>query len=88
MSHFQVAHQPGQRSFVADCDGAQALLTYRRLGADLVDFNHTYVPKAARGSGVAEKLVRTAAQWARSEGYEIVASCWYARRVLGLDASD
>jgi predicted GNAT family acetyltransferase len=35
-----------------------------------------------RGSGVAEKLVRTGIRWAREQGYEMTASCWYAKRFL------
>lgn len=80
-----VVHKPEQCSFVADCDGAQALLTYRLLADSQVDFNHTYVPRAARGSGVAAKLVNTAAEWAHEQGLTIKASCWYARKVLSLD---
>lgn len=85
MSTYKVVHKPEQCSFVADCDGAQALLTYRLLADRQVDFNHTYVPRAARGSGIAAKLVNTAAEWAREQGLTIKASCWYAHKVLGLD---
>ena len=84
MSSYQVVHKPEQCSFVADCYGQQALLTYRLLGGSRVDFNHTFVPKAARGSGIAVKLVTTAAQWARDQGLAIEASCWFARKVLRL----
>ena len=37
MSSYQVVHKPEQCSFVADCDGQQALLTYRLLGGSRVD---------------------------------------------------
>jgi predicted GNAT family acetyltransferase len=81
----QVIHKPDQCSFVADCDGAQALLTYRMLDNHTVDFNHTYVPKSARGTGIAAKLVNTASAWAHQNGYTIKASCWYAHKILSLD---
>lgn len=81
----EVVHKPELCSFVADCNGVQALLTYRLIGKGEVDFNHTYVPKAARGSGVAAKLVISAAEWAREQNLTIRASCWYARKVLRLD---
>ena len=84
MSTYLVEHKPEQCSFVADCDGQQALLTYRLLGDARVDFNHTYVPTVARGSGIAVKLVTTAAEWEREQGLEIQASCWFAKKVLRL----
>lgn len=81
---YEVIHKPEQCSFVADCDGQQALLTYRLKEGTKVDFNHTFVPKVARGSGVALKVVNTAADWAREQGLTIEASCWYAHKVLRL----
>lgn len=84
-SAFEVIHKPELCSFVADCNGAQALLTYRLMSDSRVDFNHTYVPKAARGSGVAAKLVKSADRWAQEQGLSVQASCWYARKVLNLD---
>ena len=80
----EVVHQPEHCSFIADCGGKQALLTYRMMPGGRVDFNHTYVPDEARGSGIAAKLVRVAAAWAREQELAIEASCWYARKVLRL----
>lgn len=84
MTATEVIHKPELCSFVVDCDGKQALLTYRLLGGGRVDFNHTFVPKSARGSGVAPRLVRTAAAWAKDQDLKVEASCWYARKVLQL----
>ena len=42
----------------------------------------TFVPESLRGQGIAEKLVRTGLAWAREQGYQIEASCWYVRRFL------
>lgn len=81
---YEVIHKPEQCSFVADCGGQQALLTYRIKEGSRVDFNHTFVPKVARGSGIALKLVNTAAAWAHDQGLTIEASCWYAAKVLRL----
>lgn len=76
-----VRHEPQRQRFVALVDGVESVADYR-LSGQRVDFNHTYVPDALRGRGVAEKLVRTALSWARQEGYQIEASCWYVRKFL------
>ena len=72
-------HQPEQRRFV---DGQEAVLEYRLLQDNGIDFTLTFVPESLRGQGIAEKLVRTALAWAREQSYVMQASCWYVRRFL------
>ena len=59
-----------------------AVMTYRMLDQGGVDFNHTYVPNSARGKGIADILVKEGLAWARTEGLDIQASCWYVRGKL------
>lgn len=76
-----ITHEPERQRFVCVVDGHESVADYR-LSGDKVDFNHTFVPDALRGRGIAEKLVREALAWARSEELHIEASCWYVRRFL------
>ncbi len=76
-----VRHQPERQRFVAVVDGHESVVDYRLSGQG-IDFNHTFVPDALRGRGVAEKLVRAALAWARAQNLRIEASCWYVRRFL------
>jgi predicted GNAT family acetyltransferase len=84
MTHIQ--HQPDRQRFVLDFDHHQAVLEYAldtsAGGVSIIDFHHTYVPAEFRGKGFAEKLVRTGFAWAKEQGYEIRASCWYAAKFL------
>jgi len=75
-------HQSQQHRFVSQVDDHEAVLEYRLLPDNAIDFTRTFVPEALRGQGIAEKLVRTGFAWAREQGYEIQASCWYAKRFL------
>ena len=75
-------HQPDQQRFILQANGDEAVLEYRLLPDDGIDFTYTFVPEALRGQGIAEKLVRTGLAWAREQGYEMQASCWYVRRFL------
>ncbi|HEX4881329.1 MAG TPA: GNAT family N-acetyltransferase [Porticoccaceae bacterium] len=77
-----VVHQPGRHRFLCLVDGQEAVLDYRQAGAGQVDFCHTYVPEALRGRGIAEALVHAGLAWARSEGLDTRASCWYVARWL------
>ncbi|HFD81633.1 MAG TPA: N-acetyltransferase [Gammaproteobacteria bacterium] len=77
-----IDHQPDRSRFVSLVDGQEAVLEYHLMPRNGIDFSYTYVPESLRGRGIAEKLVRTGLAWAREQGYEIEASCWYVRRFL------
>lgn len=47
---------------------------------------HTFVPPEARGRGIAEALVRRAAEDARAEGARVRPLCSYAALVLRRNA--
>ncbi|HVL02236.1 MAG TPA: GNAT family N-acetyltransferase [Dongiaceae bacterium] len=76
-----IVHQPEKSRFICDTGVGEAEMTYRLMGTS-VDFNHTYVPVAARGRGIAAVLVNTGLDWARSQGLSIKASCSYVRAHL------
>jgi len=80
--YMEIQHDTEQQRFVLQLEGGEAILEYRLLTGNGIDFSHTFVPPALRGRGVAEKLVRTGLSWARAQEYEIQASCWYVQRFI------
>ena len=78
----EIVHQPEHNRFVAELDGQQAVLEYRLLAEQRIDFTYTFVPPPLRGQGIAEKLVRTGLAWAREQAFSMQASCWYVQRFL------
>ncbi len=48
-----------------------------RLNGDEVDLYHTYVPEVFRGRGIAEKLCKTAFEYAKAHGMTVIPSCSY-----------
>lgn len=81
-----INHLSERNMFVIDIDGNRAELHYRlskqASGVTAIDFNSTFVPPAFRGRGLAEKLVRAGIKWAKEQGYELHASCWYAAKFI------
>lgn len=81
-----VRHLPEQNCFVVDYQDTQAVLQYvlskQYNGTMVIDFTSTFVPPEFRGKGIAEKLVRTGIKWAKEQGYELHASCWYAAKFI------
>lgn len=80
-----IHHLPDLHRFVVEQEGEESILHYALFdsaGKPAIDFNSTYVPPQLRGKGIAEKLVRTGIAWAKEQGYELHASCWYAAKFI------
>lgn len=84
-----IHHSPEQQKFTLAVAGTEAVLEYRLLPSAsedkqpaTINFTHTYVPPELRGRGLAESLVRHGLKWARAQGYQIRASCWYVNKFL------
>lgn len=76
-----VEHRPEEHQFILALDDGQGHLRYQLSGQD-IDFTSTFVPDNWRGRGLARELVDAGLAWARGEGYNIHASCWYVQKVL------
>lgn len=81
MTTAAITHQPAQQRFVLQLDGDEASVHYQ-LSGQHINFDHTYVPPAFRGKGLAEQLVRHALAWANAQQYQLSASCSYVQRFL------
>ena len=73
----QVEHNREAHRFYVELPGGRAELAYDELSDGILDLYSTYVPPAARGQGLAARLVEAAMAHARAEGLRIVPSCWY-----------
>ena len=78
---YEIQHQSDVKRFVLIKDGNECVLDYT-LNGDQIDFTHTYVPFRLRGQGLAEILVEQGITWAKEQGYELQASCWYVSKFL------
>lgn len=63
--------------YVVRLDDAEAEMTYRQRESGVLVFDHTLVPPAFRGTGIAAKLVHKGIEDARVEGNKIVPQCSY-----------
>lgn len=81
---YDIEHQVERTRFVLVKDTHECVLDYElHTGSELmIDFTHTYVPFALRGQGLAERLVEVGLAWAKEQGYQIEASCWYVKKFL------
>ncbi len=64
--------------FEATQEGQVAELIYRREGRRIT-YDHTTVPTALEGQGIAGRLAHDALEYARIEGLQVVPKCEYVR---------
>ena len=70
-----IHHEPAARRFATEVEGATAFISYRERKGRVLDFDHTSVPIASRGGGIASQLTAHALRYARDGGYKVVPSC-------------
>lgn len=68
--------------FVAQTEHGEATLKYKRADEDTLDFTSTFVPEAARGGGLGERLVLHAVDWADENGFHVIPTCPFVQHVL------
>ena len=76
-----VEHDVAGSRFVIRTDAGDAELLYSLVGSRIV-LEHTEVPPALRGHGLAQALARTALEYAREQALGVVPVCPLVRRYL------
>ena len=77
-----IRHEPKSQRFVSDAAGGTALIHYREARDRVLDFDHTFVPVALRGGGIASQLTEHALRYAREHGFKVIASCPFVAAYL------
>jgi hypothetical protein len=81
MSH-KTIHFPGKQRFeLRSGTGEPAVISYRQEG-DRVIIEHTHVPVALRGKGIAASITQDALLEARRLGWKIVPDCSYTESYI------
>ena len=72
-----IHHVPEIRRFTTSVDGHEGYVQYSQHG-DTLSIDHTIVPSAIGGRGIASDLVKAAVEFARNEGLKVHPACTYA----------
>lgn len=67
--------------FELDADGVTAFMNYR-LSGGVITLAHTETPAAARGRGIASRLVEGVLETVRARGLKVVPRCPFVRAYL------
>lgn len=77
-----IVHHAIPGRFVVEVDGHVARLDYEQ-DQGVMHINHTVVPEAIGGRGIAGRLVQAAFRHARDEGWKVRPECSYAAAWAG-----
>jgi len=79
---YRTIHFPGKQRFeLKDGPGEPAVISYRQRDSTIV-IEHTYVPPALRGKGIAAIITHDALLEARRLGWKIVPDCSYVETYI------
>ena len=78
----EIRHDEEQQRFVAEVDGAEAVVQYRQPDEHTLDLYRTYTPDALRGRGIAGRIVEAALEHAQAVGLRVVPTCPYVARFI------
>ncbi|KAK7939725.1 hypothetical protein WMY93_003051 [Mugilogobius chulae] len=83
-SQIRVEHDKKRRQFVIRLNGShdRAVLLYAYVGKKTVDLQHTEVPDAYRGRGIAKHLAKAAMDFVVEEDLKAHLTCWYIQKYV------
>ena len=77
--NYEVIHNKENKKFYCMIDGLESLMEYENSENNTLVFYHTYVPPLLRGKGIAEVLVKNAADFALNNGFKVNPTCSYTQ---------
>ncbi|KAI1896256.1 hypothetical protein AGOR_G00092930, partial [Albula goreensis] len=80
----RVEHDRKRRQFTVRLNGShdRAVLLYEYVGKRTVDLQHTEVPDAYRGRGIAKHLAKAAMDFVVEEDLKAHLTCWYIQKYV------
>ena len=76
MNDITVSHDAARHRFETEVDGHVGYVEYS-LGGGVMSIDHTIVPPAIGGRGIAGQLVKALVADAREQGFHVIPQCSY-----------
>jgi len=77
----EILHDIEKQKFYVIIDNLESHLEYVKVD-NVLNLNHTYVPDALRGKGIAGKIVKAALTYAEEKKLKIMPSCSYVAEYI------
>ena len=80
--NLEVRHESSAKRFAVRLGNQIAYLSYEKRSDKTIDYAHVYVPPEFRNRRIAEKLTKTALDYAGQKGLTVIPSCSYVAAYL------
>lgn len=87
MNNFTVTHDPAQEKFFIPFPEGEAVLHYKKIDEQTLDFYSTFVPTELRGKNIAATLVKAGLDYATTHHYKVIPNCSYVKLYLDRHSS-
>ncbi|MCF7912625.1 MAG: N-acetyltransferase [Candidatus Cloacimonetes bacterium] len=81
----EVIHDIESSQFYLEYEGKRALMDYRKISDKVLEYYHTYVPRALRIQGLASRVVYAALEYARENEFKIIPTCSFVKHYIEKD---
>ena len=71
----EIKHDKKYQQFTISLGDDDAELAYSKPDEKTISFTHTYVPEAARGKGMADRLIEEGLHYAEAHNLRVVPGC-------------
>ncbi|KAA9340151.1 GNAT family N-acetyltransferase [Adhaeribacter soli] len=71
----KIEHDKKYQQFTLNLGDDEAELAYSKPDEKTIAFTHTYVPEAARGNGMADRLIEAGLRYAEAHNLRVVPGC-------------
>lgn len=75
----EVVHNKEKQKFTITLQNKEAYLSYQKPQENIMDFQHTVVPKEFSGQGIAGKLVKAGLEEAQKTNSKVIPTCSYVK---------
>jgi hypothetical protein len=77
-----IVHDTEKKMFFIEADGYRAYMKYRKISDTVLEYYTTFVPEELRGRGLAQKVVKTALDFARENNMKVNPACSFVDKFL------
>jgi len=82
VENLEVRHESSAKRFAVRLGNQIAYLSYEKRSDKTIDYAHVYVPPEFRNRRIAEKLTKTALDYAKQKGLTVIPGCSYVATYL------
>jgi len=73
----EIIHDEKRRRFFVTLENEECFVSYSKPSENIMDLEHTIVPRILSGRGIAAELVKNALDYAEKNNFKIYDSCSY-----------